>query len=195
MPQDFIWPIILAVRQKGLFPHRWFQDLNGKVLPSQDNANGLFRWCEPYFLGHTVLPEHWLRAPLYSQTCSNLENKVTLYLGTLRLAFLYTLTFSPICLHSVSCSLHPCCSQEMHNKHVLNKKCEVSEKCLSYYNVERLQRFSTKIGGNITSPRYIFVVNDNVYLFLVITDSDLISNNISRTNKIYNDNRILFSLL
>lgn len=82
------------------------------------------------FLGHTVVPEHLLRAPLYSQTCSNLENKVTLYLGTLRLAFLNTLTFSPICLHSVSCSVCPCCPQEMHNKYVLNKKIRIQLKML-----------------------------------------------------------------
>ena len=54
--------------------------------------------------------------------------------------------------------------------------------------------FQQKFWGTYKSTVSFVVVNYNVYLFLVIT-SDLISNNLSRTNKIYNDNHILFSLL
>lgn len=112
--------IILALRQKGLFLHCKPLDLNGEMLPSQDNTNDLLR---------TILFSSYLCSQgtsLHSQTCSNLEKKVTVFLGTLNVAFPNTghaHIFSQfICiLFLILCIPNSYCPQEIHNKPLSNK--------------------------------------------------------------------------
>lgn len=77
------------------------------AIPRQ-YTNGLFRQHEPHFSGHICGPRIFIKSTLHSQTCSNLRNRITIHLETLRLAFPnngHTHLFPIVCLRSASCSL------------------------------------------------------------------------------------------